>query len=151
MCELIFDGLTYSCGPYTITLCDCNGANCVTVIVTPNIDNTSGTITYSDGSTETYVDGIIDINTPDGFLDGDCITYQILNSEGEVVTKPTPPQTTITQTPSNYTTPTPTKTFGYVEPQENTGPWNVLDVPSKTPTNTATQTPATPTPIGSTA
>ena len=92
MCELIFDGLTYSCGPYTITLCDCNGANCVTVIVTPNIDNTSGTITYSDGSTETYVDGIIDINTPDAFLDGDCITYIVYNNKGEVVTNPpTPP------------------------------------------------------------
>ena len=66
MCELILTGLTYSCGPYTVVLCDSQGSNCIEIIITPDENGETGTITYPDGTTETYEDGKTDIDIPSG-------------------------------------------------------------------------------------
>ena len=80
MCELIITGLTYECGPYTIIVCDSNGGNCQTIVVTVNSGDTTGTITYSDGTTETFEDGNVDINIPDDLFDDTSVILEIIDN-----------------------------------------------------------------------
>ena len=153
MCELIITGLTYACGPYTIVICDSTGNNCETVIVVVNSGNTTGTIIYEDGTTETFEDGEVDINTPadNTSTTGDTtFVITVINKDGEPVVSTTGggptivvevPLVTPTPTPTQTSvTPTTTPTYTQTPSLTNT------KTPTQTPTNTASPTPTSPTP-----
>ena len=143
MCELILTGLTYECGPYTLIVCDELGGNCQTIIITVNSGNTSGgTITYDDGTTETFDGTTIDVNIPGDLTDGTGLVITITDGKGEVVNTGTP---NTPEPPNPNVTPSPTPTVGTKESPVINGPVIVLQFPTSTPTNTPTQTSVTPT------
>lgn len=151
MCELIITGLTYECGPYTVTICDSSGNNCFDVTITPDLSGGTGTITYPDGTTETYEDGKVDINLPDDFEDDTSVVLEVRDNNGDLITnsKPESPVGPIIVLEFPTITPTTTLTKTPVTPTPTVGPTNTVTLtPTVTNTKTPTLTPTvTPTPL----